>query len=315
MEQLPQPINDLLQKYLQGACTPAEEKMVDEWYDQLAITSGTFTEEQSRLKEAYLRERLPALPARLRVSRKRILARVSIAAALAGILVTTSIYGYRYLRSRTEKNYTWQLASTNNQQKKILLPDGTEVWLNRFSQLEWQEPSTDSIRLVKLQGEALFRVSTHPTRPFVVQAAGTRTIVLGTAFNVEAYTDEKQVKVALLSGKVRFHPADTVADALLQPGKMAIWSKELNSMQVTNVSDNVSAWTTGFTVFNEVPLSEAIERLAKRNNWQVIWKNKNRPQTPVSATFARETPAQMLAGITFIHQLKYRLQGNTLVIY
>lgn len=152
MEQLPQPINDLLQKYLQGACTPAEEKMVDEWYDQLAITSGTFTEEQSRLKEAYLRERLPALPARLRVSRKRILARVSIAAALAGILVTTSIYGYRYLRSRTEKNYTWQLASTNNQQKKILLPDGTEVWLNRFSQLEWQEPSTDSIRLVKLQG-------------------------------------------------------------------------------------------------------------------------------------------------------------------
>lgn len=312
---------ELLHKYLRGECTPSEEKIVLEWYDQLTFLSGDHLAENTafaRRGEAYLRSRLPALsaplPAKVVPLAKRMYLRWSAAAVLA-IILTTSLYLF-FSPSRPHKPIAVSVITTNHDQlKKITLPDGSVVWLNRFSKLEWTGGFTGTVRLVKITGEALFRVNSDPNRPFIVQAGNTRTHVLGTVFNVEAYTNEQEIKVSLLNGRVQFSGGGTQPPVLLQPGKMVTYMQDSSYCKVTDVINDVSAWTKGFTVFNEVPLTEAITRLANRNGWEVVWKRKYRPANLVSAMFSKETPAQMLQGIAFTYHLKYTVKENRLTIY
>lgn len=302
----------LLQRYLEGNCTWEEEKVIQDWYESLDLTAGK-APALTAGQEAWLRERLPGLP----VKRTPVIRRAYVQWSAAAAVLVAMIIAAFYLRE-TGKNarpLTASVFATNAREvKKLTLPDGTQVWLNQLSRLEWTGDSNDTVRLVKLNGEARFNVAPQVAKPFLVQAGATTTRVLGTEFNVEAYTEEQEVKVALLSGKVQFAAAGTPGAALLQPGRM-VTSRKGHPYSITDISNEVDAWTKGFTVFNEVPVAEAFARLANRNGWQLVWKRKDRPYEPVSAIFSRETPAQMLEGIAFTHHVKYSINNNVLTIY
>ncbi|WP_143307496.1 FecR family protein [Chitinophaga vietnamensis] len=308
----------LLGKYLEGRCTPEEQRVVDAWYEQLQRTNDDLLKTRPDFAASAaqsLRERLPGLPQNgatvIAFRWKPFLLRASAAAMV--IVMAGAWYLSRHHLSH-KKTIAWASASTDHELKKILLPDSSVVWLNYASKLEWQT-GNDSMRLVKLSGEALFSIRKDAQRPFIVQAEHTSTQVLGTEFNIEAYAGEPQVKVSLLQGKVQVQGENASEAIVLQAGKMATWRRDSKSMEVSSLENEVSAWTKGFTVFNEVPLDMALERLARKNNWQLLWRRKNRPQEPVSALFSKETPAQMVEGIAFTHHLKYTLKDRTLTIY
>ncbi|MBC9909380.1 FecR family protein [Chitinophaga varians] len=305
-------IDGLLQRYLDGQCTPEEEQVILHWYEDLDLTNGA-TSAVAANAEALLRNRLPHLPAKRLPFLHRAYVRWSAAAALLAGMVISALYFIPSGRS-TRKMSTSVFATHAKQLKKFTLPDGTQVWLNQLSRLEWTNDHNDSLRLVRLTGEAFFKVAANPAKPFLVQAGSTTTRVLGTDFNVEAYTNEAAVKVALLTGKVRLTETGTPGAVVLQPGKM-VTSKKGQPSVITDISNEVDAWTKGFTVFNEVPLAEAFVRLANRNGWQLIWQRKDRPSAPVSAIFSRETPGQMVQGIAFTHHITYQLKNNILTIY
>lgn len=315
-------ISRILEKYIKGDCTPAEEKIIGEWYDQLELSAGDHLAAHPAFAneaEAYLRTRLSALPPEAPIRRMPLIRRAYIrwsAAAVLALILTASLYLYFTPVTKPVKAAAVSVVTTGaGQLKKIVLPDSSVVWLNKLSRLEWTGDLKDSIRLVKLAGEGFFRISPDAARPFIVEAGHTRTLVLGTEFNVEAYTEEREIKVALLTGKVQFSAGAGGAPALLQPGKMVTYRSDRRHYQVTEIGPEANAWTKGLTVFNEVPLSDAITRLAKRNGWELAWKRKDRPDSPVSAVFSRETPIQMLQGIAFTHHLKFTLQENILTIY
>ncbi len=327
-------IENLLQRYLKGECTPEEEEIIREWYDGLELSSTDKLAEDPAFAikaEHYLRSHLPGLPGPVLSKRslvrspvrspvKRIYLQWSAAAAILAAIITLSLYLTPAKRYQPVKALT-VMATGSSQQKRIVLPDSSVVWLNRSSKLEWTGNFDDSIRLVRLTGEALFDISRDGGKPFIVQAGNTSTRVLGTVFNMEAYANEQEIKVALLNGKVQFLGPDK-SGTLLSPGEMVTWHKKDTAYNkkdaaynITPVTDEVAAWTKGFTVFNEVPLAEAIERLARQNNWQVIWRARDRPLQPVSALFSRETPGQILEGLAFTHHLKFTLQQDTVIIF
>lgn len=90
-----------------------------------------------------------------------------------------------------------------------VLPDGTQVWLNAGSKLEYNNQAYNlKDRSVSLTGEAYFKVKTNPQKPFVVNVKGIFVKALGTEFNVKAYPEETQVITTLVEGVVKIEGQD-----------------------------------------------------------------------------------------------------------
>jgi ferric-dicitrate binding protein FerR (iron transport regulator) len=108
------------------------------------------------------------------------------------------------------------LATPRGGQYKVVLADGSEVWLNASSSLRFPTVFTGNQREVELTGEAYFEVAKNKERPFRVKVGDIQVNVLGTHFNINAYADESAVKTSLLEGSVKIIKGKT--SGLLKPG-------------------------------------------------------------------------------------------------
>jgi transmembrane sensor len=140
-------------------------------------------------------------------------------------------------------------------QYRLILPDGTIVWLNAASSVTYPAAFAAGARNIKMTGEAWFEVAPEKGKPFMVDINGEGFAeVLGTAFNINAYKDNGTVKTTLVNGKLRVRNApirQTAADAVvLLPGQQAI--QETHSLQVKNDVnlEQVLAWKNGIFDFN-----------------------------------------------------------------
>ena len=150
----------------------------------------------------------------------------------------------------------------------LTLSDGTRVWLNADSELEFPVSFVRNERVVKLQGEAYFEVQRDVNKPFIVDANGLRTRVLGTSFNVKAYRDEQNVFTTLVKGSVAVEVLDNgnvpTSRVVLEPGMQAMWhegSKAI-SVQPVNVA-NIAAWKDGKFIFTEEDIEVVLRTLSR----------------------------------------------------
>lgn len=145
-------------------------------------------------------------------------------------------------------------------QYRLQLHDGTRVWLNAESRLEYPPVFGGRQREVKLTGEAYFEVATAGT-PFIVHTPGEHIKVLGTHFNVNAYADEPTSAVSLLEGKVKVSLPDATSEVLM-PGQQAIKKANTLAVQTVDVSESV-AWKNGEFMFNNEHLDGVMRKLAR----------------------------------------------------
>lgn len=136
-------------------------------------------------------------------------------------------------------------------QYRLILPDGTIVWLNAASSVTYPAAFAAGSRNIKMTGEAYFEVAQDKAKPFMIEINGEGTAeVLGTAFNINAYKDNGTVKTTLVNGKLRVSTASPSEAVVLLPGQQAI--QETHSLQVMNGVDlaQVLAWKNGIFDFN-----------------------------------------------------------------
>ena len=146
---------------------------------------------------------------------------------------------------------------------QLVLVDGTKVWLNAASSIEFPVKFVGARRSVKLKGEAYFEVAKDKAKPFIVNAAGTEVEVLGTHFNVSAYEDDKKVTTTLLEGAVRLKKG---AEAkLLQPGQEAVVNSGSNDIDVKKADlEQVMGWKNGYFIFNDAtPVTVIMKEVAR----------------------------------------------------
>ena len=144
----------------------------------------------------------------------------------------------------------------------VILSDGTKVWINSDSELEFPNRFGEDIREVKLKGEAYFEVTSDSRKPFYVLAGETKVHVLGMAFNVSAYREDRQTEVALLRGKVSFDVKDKVY--VLVPGEIATLNRESGETIVRK--GDVAAivdWKAGRFNFEDMSLEELTVKLSR----------------------------------------------------
>ncbi|MEQ7798717.1 FecR domain-containing protein [Pedobacter sp. ASV1-7] len=152
----------------------------------------------------------------------------------------------------------------------VLLADGSRVWLNSGSRLVYPNAFKGSKREVYLQGEAFFEVSHNKKQPFHVYVKDVDVKVLGTSFNVRAYSDEKNLKTTLVTGSVELSAEHNKNVARLIPGRMASYENG-SQFNIHTVNTEIqTSWKSGYLFLRNEPLQNLLKTLERYYNVPVI---------------------------------------------
>ena len=199
---------------------------------------------------------------------------------------------------------------------QAILSDGTKVWINSDSKLEFPDRFCENIREVKLTGEAYFEVARDSVHPFIVATdEGMEVKVYGTEFNVDTYR-KGTVKTTLVNGKVGIRVSATGEEVRLSPNQMALFTKATQSIQVENVDPyGAVAWKDGKFVFEDEPMEEIMERLSRWYDVKVFYANeriKKHTFTGIITRFADISDVLHLMEETAA--VEFNIQGNIVTV-
>lgn len=195
----------------------------------------------------------------------------------------------------------------------LVLADGTKVWLNASSQLEYPSQFSGAMREVKLSGEAYFEVATNAQHPFIVHTKQQDIKVLGTSFNVQAYPDNETSATTLIDGKVVVHKGKE--QWLLAPGQQL----ETNRLGAAALNKNVNmseiiAWKKGYFRFDKANIQTIMKRLSRWYNIDVEYIGAI-PEQYFGAIMNREKNiSSILKLLEATGEVHFEVEGNTVIV-
>jgi transmembrane sensor len=174
------------------------------------------------------------------------------------------------------------LSTPRGGQYQLQLPDGTKVWLNSVSSIKYPAKFSEKERRIELVGEAYFEVAKQLVNgkrvPFIVATNLQQIKVLGTHFNIKAYSNDDDARTTLLEGSVMVAKTDLASNRnqniLLKPGEQAI-IKSKGNIQVKSVDvSEAIAWKNGYFVFEDADIQSIMESLSRWYDIDVIYKGE-----------------------------------------
>jgi ferric-dicitrate binding protein FerR (iron transport regulator) len=215
-----------------------------------------------------------------------------------------------------EEAYVAEYETKSNppgQRAMIYLPDGSTLWLNAQSSIEYEKNFSDTVRSLRLVGEAFFMVKKNPEKPFIVYAGNTQITALGTSFNVEAYEGDDEVNVSLEQGLVMVRKQNQLekSGVLLHPGDMAIVPSHGNEILVSSL-DPISAfaWKDGDIIFKNAQFDEVIHKLERWYGVKFHYNEKPANNWRFTGTFHNEYLENILEAISFGERIDYEINGK-----
>lgn len=307
----------LIQKKLKGECSFEEmqelahlieksdnELLKKELWHQWETYSGpvTLSEKKTRriLNEITSTGNKPeAVPARKKISLYRIAA---IAASFA-LLVWIGKAGYECLRPVPPPAVVIAANPVPSNQvtdynRTITLFDGSTVILKSGSTLDSQIQLNDSTREVFLSGEAYFDIARDESKPFIIHTGNVKTVVLGTAFNIRAWDEEKQVTVSVTRGKVRVENEKEVL-AILTANQQVQYNEEekIPEKKEVEAKEIVAEWAGSDLVFNSESLQSIATTLSKHFGVSISISDKELANTLIVSSFSGTEPIDSILDI------------------
>jgi ferric-dicitrate binding protein FerR (iron transport regulator) len=262
-----------LYRFFEGLASLEEEKQIRQWMESSPENREVFLRERKFFDASVLLA--GASGATQKELPRREWIREVLKVAVVAILVWLGSYGY-YRLWAVKKAVAMQTVSVPaGQRVNLLLPDGTEIWLNARTRLKYPVSFNDKERAMELDGEAYFNVAEDDERPFIVYTGKGSVAALGTDFNVEAYAASNEFITTLMQGSVRITPKDNPAGALvLAPGRKAVWTGD--SLRVEAVDDYaVYRWTEGLICFKNESVSTILKKFEKYYGVRIHVKNQD----------------------------------------
>lgn len=194
----------------------------------------------------------------------------------------------------------------------MVLPDGSQVWLNAASSLHYPTRFPDGERKVELSGEAYFDIVKDDRKPFTVVAGKQTIAVLGTAFNVKAYTDEPYIKTTLIEGRIKLASPDGNNTSILKPGEQAILDGNRLQVKAVDTREDV-AWKSDLFYFSNTDLRDVGYQLQRWYDIEVDFSTL--PAEKLYGQLPRSTPLpQLLKVIEKTTNIKLKLSNNRLYV-
>jgi ferric-dicitrate binding protein FerR (iron transport regulator) len=337
------------------------------WFaDRPAITSGPSAEEDADL-EKKLRRILdqpapveaspediqpgpieePETPVRFPSKR-----RTFYAAAIAASVLLCSVMGWNIFHPRRAQNVVLTQLTRNEEvlakagtRTKLLLPDGTQVWLNSNSRLKYSNEFNTVAREVGLEGEAYFDVVKDAKHPFIVHTSSLDIKVLGTSFTIKSYPQDETIETTLLRGMIEVSRKDNpnTARVILKPNEKLVFNKrsiptariQLNQDTITTRSIPPLPDIAVNSIRNDVPDSDKIEtawmynRLvfkgdnfkeltAKMERWynvKITIRDTSLSNCHFGGAFASETVEEAFKALQLTTPFTYKINGNEIELY
>ncbi len=207
------------------------------------------------------------------------------------------------------------LAAPRGGTYQLTLPDGSRVWLNAGSTITYPSRFDNRERLVELEGEAFFEVS-KSTVPFRVRSAGQTVEVLGTAFNISAYTDEPTALTTLVEGSVQIMNVQTETRHKLQPGQQSSLQKNgVLDIKAVDVKRYI-AWKEGLFHFQNTPFEDIMKQISRWYDVDVVYATSI-PSDTFTGTMSRNLSLMTvleLLNVSNIPHVQLRLIDKQLIV-
>jgi ferric-dicitrate binding protein FerR (iron transport regulator) len=231
----------------------------------------------------------------------------------SGMLAYLSALG----SSSNTSEVTYNIITTpRGGQYNVVLPDGTQVWLNAASSLKFPTAFTGKERNVELNGEAYFEVVKNKVMPFHVSSAGQTIEVLGTHFDVNAYNDETALKTTLLEGSVKVSKGGL--SAMLKPGQQStISNNETNAVIKVNEAadiDEIMAWKNGKFHFNDTDIKTVMRQISRWYDVDIEYTGKIPDDDVFTGTFSRSLTAAKTLKILEFSGVNFKIEGRKIIV-
>ena len=215
------------------------------------------------------------------------------------------------LLARTELN---RLVVPYGKRTNLTLADGSEVWLNSGTQLDFPSEFRGRTREIHVDGEIYIDVAPNQQIPFIVHAQDMQIRVLGTSFNISAYRDDIKKTIVLVEGKVKVERGETQLAELLPNEKIDVTENKVLK-ETVNTSEYIS-WTKGIMEFNGTHMSEILKKIGRYYNVQFeeTTSVKLNDQTFSGKLFLSNNLDSVMASVSILSSTTYSRENNKIII-
>lgn len=314
---------EILIKFINNTCSDGELQAVKCWLDEseenvnelfelekTAMLASSLNNNQGVRERVYANVRHKIINRQLqnKANSRKLFLRWASAAAAVVVIVVTSIFIFKAPDVKMLK------AVALNESRSVTLPDGSTVYLNIGSQLEYPETFA-SVRKVSLTGEGFFKVSHDSNHPFVVEGEYLNVKVLGTQFNFNSNEDGDN-NVSLVEGSVEVSTADNKGGVVLAPGQKADYDNLTGSINVVETNAPVdAAWHNKVIPFNNATLKEIAEILEQLYRVDIVLdKNVDASKSYSGATVFYGNIDSTLTQLCNTLPIEYISSGSQIII-
>ncbi|WP_028296974.1 FecR family protein [Olivibacter sitiensis] len=329
-------LSELVGKYLEGNLSDAEKKelhllmdspdnrtelekrFLQEW-ENTEYDKGKSSDEQSRLRIERVLEKVHPKPKRNTYTWPWL----SVACFLLLCLLIPFFWqqGSKEVPEVANVPARHEVHTAYGQKKTLRMADGTIIFLNAGSTLEYTDDFSRKNRKVKLTGEAYFEVSTDKNLPFIVEGQGIYAHVLGTSFNFRAFEEDSEVAVALESGALRVGKLDeSVSDeslfATLKPGQKMIYHKAAGKIAVRTIGklDAWGIWRNEVLAFDSKSFGQVALILERWYDVKVHFSDSKTKSFRFTGSFDNLSVNRVLDLLKKGHHFSYRIEGKNIYI-
>lgn len=311
----------LIDKFLNGTANSFEKKQLNDWYQKNNEEETVWLTDKPDEEDIIQRRMLLKIQEHVvntRTPVRSLFRRVlpKIAAVLAGISVLT---GYFFYKTQSIAPHTAILSASMQASEKllenkyILLPDSSTVLLHSGSKISYA--FNGKTRELTLEGEAYFDIKHMQSQPFIIHTGKVKTTVLGTAFNIKAYPNQK-ITVSVTRGKVIITDADKKILAILLPDQQVVYN------ELTRVTDQhkvkalqMIEWANSDMQFIDMPFKQLADRLSRRYNVEVKFQHAELENCLITGRFIGTEPLDsVMKVVSATMATTYTVNGNVVNI-
>lgn len=316
----------IFEKYLDHRATQEELQVLIEWLKG----NGDFDDWANREWEAAAPEMAPALREELLCRiRKQIsvsytpteaspksslfVARLMRIAAIILFMVAFGS-GVYYYSVRSFAMPDMVVSVQKGQKAQIVLPDGSNVWINSDSKLTYGIRFNNQERVLQLDGEAYFEVTPDKQRPFIVETNGMSVKALGTSFDVKSYSEDKEIATVLMTGKVEITSRNM--KQIMTPNEKAIYNKETGNLEVTTITDAIdyAGWKDNLLRLNAETIENVAKILERNYNTKIIFKSEALKQYRVTGPLGNTSLESVLEILSLTFPLSYEVKDSLIIL-
>lgn len=321
---------EILQRFLQGTASDEEVTNLFIWFNSSKGNQEFFElfgigwENSAKLPDEQLDSDLiyQKLKARVEGSRRKEdrIRWIKNARNAAAIFVLGLIIPFAYFyfegQDTTQSQQIITQSLSNDKVKRLLLADGTTVYLMSGSSLTYPSSfSKQNIRNVELKGEAFFDVAKDKEHPFIVDLGAIGVKVVGTSFNISNYEENRDIDVVLKTGKIDLFEgaySPDVESVGILPNQLASYSKSNKQIVVKDVDpEKYTSWTEGTLMFVDDPLSVVFQRLEQWYNVEIDVLDPDINNFQFTMKIKSENLDQILDMLRFSTPFRYEMHRDS----